>query len=287
MRAGAVVLGVVLAGLVGGCAAIHPFPTAARPGETIALAVGWNKTLSRQDATITIAPSAGQPIVLPPSDPAIRAVLRLYPDPASRLVVGTETQQGLDVNAQTYGDMVLEQVTAQDRDWWLTTVYLDLPSSLPPGYAAITVAGTAGPVMAEPAVVEILPGVGTPARFAGPGVSVVQSGEFLAALERAQHFTVSFSGSVVPHAVSLELTRTPGVGKPWLVNPRGDLKNLAWSDDGTQLKVLLTPSHGQALPHLADFKFYVAGGLAGIQVKQLKAYDVQGKPVPGISAAIE
>lgn len=272
---------------VAGCAATQSFPPAARPGDTIALAVGWNKSLTRQATTITLTPSVGAPITYGPSDPRLRAVLRLYPDPVSRLVIGTETQQALSVNAASHGGKLLEQVTGQDKDWWMTVVALDLPASLPPGPAAITITGPEGPVTPQPILVEILPQIGTPASLAGSGLAPGDTADLLASLERAEHATLTFSGSVVPHAIQLEITRTAGVGKSWVVNPRGDLKNLSWSDDGTTLRIMLTPTHGQTLADLSQFKVYIAGGVTGLQVKSLKACDSRGNRLPGIVAEIQ
>ncbi len=272
---------------VTGCAAVQSFPAAARPGDTIALAVGWNKILSRQNMTITITPAVGGPIIYEPGDARVRAVIRLYPDPVSRLIVGTETQQGLGSGADAYGALLAEQITRQEKDWWQTMVYVDLPPSLPPGAATVTITGPDGPATPQPLAVEILPGIGSPATFGGGVGTPGDIAPVLASLERAEHVTMTFTGSTVPQVIQVELLRTPEVGKPWLVNPRGDLKNLAWSDDGSRLRVLLLPTHGQTLGDLAHFKFHIAGGVTGLQVVSVKAYDSQGKPVLGIAANLE
>lgn len=273
--------------LLDACTAISPFPSAARPGDTVALPVGWNAELSRQTASVTITPTAGSPITYAGNDPRIRAVVRLYPDPVSRLVVGTETGQGLGTSANTHGGALLDQVTAGDKDWWLTVVILDLPPGLAPGPASLAISGPNGPLAPQPVILEVLPEPGQAASLAGAGIDPKAAGEMLAALERAEHATVVFAGEVVPQSVQLELTHTPQVGTPWLVNPRGDLKNLSWSDDGTTLKVILTASHAQALRRPSDLKFYIAGGLAELQVKSLKAYDAVGRPLAGLQVAIE
>jgi len=272
---------------VGSCTATSPFPIVARSGDTAMLPLGRVTGLTRQNVTITFAPSTGGAVVYGPKDPRIRAVVNLYPDPVSRLIVGTETQQGLGQEADTYGSLIGEELTGRDKDWWETLVYFDLPHSLPQGLANITVSGPKGVVNSQGASIEILPGVGgqyNPALGIFDGNQVQN---FLGLLERADHFTITFRGNTVPHSIQLELAHSPGIGKPWVANPRGDIKNTAWSDDGATLKVLLTPTHGQTLTNLADFKFYVAGNIAGLRVLSLKAYDVGGNAVADTFADVE
>lgn len=287
MRSGRLAIGVVpilLCLASAGCVALQTFPPAARPGDTVALGIGWNKELSRQAVTVTITPNGATPITYAPGDARIRAVVRLYPDPLSRLVVGTETDQSLGVNAQTHGARLAEKVTGADREWWQTTVVLDLPASLPPGLAAVAISGPDGALTPQPLQVEILASAGSPTVL---GLEGGEAAELLAGLERAEHYTVTFSGPTVPHSIQIELLRTAGVGSPWVVNPRGDLKNVAWSDDGARLRILLTPTHGQTLADLSHFKFYVAGGVAGLRVAGLKAYDIAGRPIVGIAATAQ
>jgi hypothetical protein len=279
----------IIAGLLGlslgtaGCIGLQTFPPAVRSGDTVALPVGWNTDLSRQTLTVTIAPSAGDPVTYEPGDPRVRAVVRLYPDPLSRLVVGTEIAQGLGVNAHTHGARLAEQITGADREWWQTTVVLDLPPALPPGPAVVTLAGPSGSITSQPLRLEILPGLGGPTAL---GLDPAETAELLTTLERAEHVTVTFSGPTVPYSIHAELLRTPGVGTPWVANPRGDLKNVAWSDDGTRLRVVLTPAHGRTPADLSHFRFYVAGGVTGLRVLSVKAYDITGQPIVGLSATI-
>jgi hypothetical protein len=280
-------LATLLASTLAGCVATSPFPIAARSGDTVVLPVGRVIGLSRKNITVTIAPAAGPAINYGPNDPRVRAVLNLYPDPVSRLVVGTETQQSLGQDADVYGGMVNEQLTGRDKDWWETILYFDLPRPLAEGTAKVTINGPQGPINSQPALIEVLPGSGgqyNPALGLFDGNQVQN---ILGLLERADHFTVNIRGKTVPHSIQIELARSAGVGKPWVANPRGDIKNATWSDDGAKIKILLTPTHGQTLAALADFKFYVAGNVTGLRLASLKAYDVNGKPIADISADIE
>ena len=88
-------------------------------------------------------------------------------------------------------------------------MYLDLPPDLPSGPATIALEGPDGFVTPTPVVIEILPGTGKP-MLIGPGENPVESANLFASLERAEHATVAFSGPAVPHAIHVELTRTPG-----------------------------------------------------------------------------
>ena len=267
------------------CAGTQTFTTAARAGDTVALAVGWNKAIARQNITVTITPSSGPIVTYGPNDPNVRAVVNLYPDPVSRLVVGTETQQGLGYNANVHGNSLTTNVTNQDRDWGETVVYLDLPTTLATGTATINITGPDGPVTAQPITVDILPGAGNANPFAGPNGNLTT--EQLATLERADAYTITFNSSTIPHAIHLVLNHTSGVGTTWVVNPRGDLKNVVWSDTASAITVMLTPANGLTLQQMIHFKFYIAGGITGLTVASVKAYDINGNLIPDVTASIQ
>lgn len=279
--------------IVASCVGTQTFTTAARQGETVALAVGWKKTLSRQNVTVTITPSSGSPVTYPPNDPKVRAIVNMYPDPASRTVVGTMTGQDLDycANACT-GDLIKSFVT-QDNDWWQTVMMLDLPSTLPTGTATVSITDSAGTVI-KPINIDILPGTSTSNLFEvhnnwGSTTKLLQYWpDLLRSMERADRYTVTFTGSgVIPHSIQMEFTRTPGVGVTWVVNPRGDIKNVIWHDDGTNITVMLTPTQGKTLTQLLDYKFYIAGGITSLTQTGLKAYDINGNLMSGITATVQ
>jgi hypothetical protein len=119
----------------------------------------------------------------------------------------------------------------------------------------------------------------------------------LQSMERAPKYTISFSGgSTLPAALQIDLTHSPassagGVGTPLVVNPRGEMKNISWTDDGTHLRViLLTSGDGTTKdPSLTNyawkyFKFYVSGGITNLLVTNVKAYDSAGNPISGVMA---
>lgn len=269
---------------VAGCSSNTTFPVAARPGDSIMLPIGWRTNVTRDNLTVTFqAAAGGATTTYAPSDPNVRAVLKLYPDPVSRLVVGTETQQGFGTNAAQYGNLLNDRVTNQDRDWWQSVVYLDIPRVLSAGRTLVTLSTPQGRV-GDPITIDILSGVGS---ASDGGASSLFSGQdatkIFQSLERADHKTVSFVGKTIPHSIQIEFSHTPGVGRPWLVNPRGDIKNITWSAAGATITALLTPTHGFTLDYLTDFKFYVAGGLADLKVTRIRAYDLSGKPLTDIA----
>jgi len=271
-----------------GCVTTSTFPLAARAGDTIVVPIGWNKSLTRQNVQVLLQPAAGAPITYASNHPGIRAIINLYPDPVSRLVIGGETQQGFGLRANEYATALANRITAQDKDWWQTVLYVDLPTSLSPGRLAISVLGPEGSVTQFPFMIDVLSGNGKPidsAAFGGTADEDVQN--LLASLERAEHVTVSFTGDVVPHAIQVHIAHNPADAKRWVVNPRGDLKNLTWSDDGSEIRVLLTPTQGQTLSHLEHFKFYISGATAGLRVSQIRAYDVDGNLIPNVQLRID
>lgn len=289
--------------LATGCTGVNTFTTAARPGETVALAVGWQKHLQRQNLTVTITDATGATVTYPPNDNRVRSIINMYPDPVSKAVVGTETGQTLGVNANAAGSLINDSATYGDPDWWQTSLLLDLPTlmQLPvnnqpiaTGPATITLNDSAGAVI-YPINVEILSGTSARNTFAVTvGENFLNQGYNLKTFERADHYTVTFNTykdtnnlDVIPHSIQAVFTHTAGVGVPWVVNPRGDLKSILWTDDGVNLKVMITPVKGQTLSAIIKEKFYIAGGIAGLTLTSFKAYDVNGVLLAGITPSIQ
>jgi hypothetical protein len=280
-----------------GCGGAAPLNSAYRAGDTVTLAAGWRQSFDRSRLTVTVTGSDGVPIVYQPGDPAIRAIINLYPDPLSYLVVGTRT--GLNTNynfGSTYGGMINYNITNYDPDWWQTSVFVDLPSTLPVGTANISLQSDSGESYG-PIPVEIVAGQGSPSTFKALGLGKMSPAQ-LQSMERAPKYTVSFSGgSTLAAALQVDLTHDPssavgGVGIPFVVNPRGEMKNISWTDDGTHLRViLLTSGDGTSNdPYLTSyqwkyFKFYVTGGITNLVVTSVKAYDSAGNPISGVTAS--
>ncbi len=275
------------AALLSGCGGMRTFHEYARAGDTVALAAGWKHDFAKNKLTVTITPAAGSPIVIPPGDPSIRAVVNLYADPISSMVVSEKTGVDLTPGAGSnygYGWAVNQFFTYKDRDWYQTTVFLDLPATLTTGEATISIASTSGETASS--TLSIIPGTGTPNTF-----KAVMNGELsndqLVALERVPHFIVSFSGATAPYAMQLAFTHD--AAGAYVANPRGDLKSLIWNDDGTNLKVILRPANSTGGNTLKDFKFYVTGTITSLNLvpNSLKAYDANGAAITGVTANIQ
>jgi len=274
--------------VLGGCVGARTFHDLARAGDTVAVAAGRVTGFSRSSITVTITPSSGSPIVYGPNNPAVRAVINLYPDPLSSLLVSMETQQDLTPSAQTYGSVLLVTIPNREKDWWQTTVFVDLPTSLPVGTASIEISDDAGEYVYSD--VQIVEGTGAPNTF-DTNINGPLNPNQLASLERIAYYSVDFNGSTIPFAIQVDLSHSPdvdhgGTGRAYVVNPRGDLKNVTWSDTGTSLRVIILPAKGQALDNVHNYKFYVAGGVTNLAVLSVKAVDINGNNVSGVTATL-
>ena len=275
--------------IITGCVGNVTLPNTARAGDTIEIALGRSTEFSRDNVRATIVDSVGTITEIPAGDPAFRAVLNLYPDPLSGLVVGAATNQDAGYNDGASSGATINSVTGGDEDWWQTVVFLDLPTSLAPGTALLIVQTLDGSE-SEALGVEIIPGSGQPVDFLTTIGSITTTQ--IRSLERVNHYVVSLSGTFLPSAASVTMIHNPdasqaGVGVPHVVNPRGDIKNVAWNDDGTQLKVILTQANSSSIDAFADFKFYVTGGITGLLVTGVDAYDSNGDIVPGVTATAQ
>lgn len=271
---------------ISGCTGLHTFGHAARSGDTVVMSLGWNLELSRSGIShITITDSAGSGVVLTAEDAAIRSIFNAYPDPVSQLIVNAEKG-----NPSVMGMLIEGAVTSGDKEYAESMLMLDLPQGLSSGQAEISISMLDGRVLG-PVTVEILPGTGSPANFENQEYLNI-SATHLRALERAAHYTVGFTGDVVPFGIQVDLVHEPdasvgGAGLPYVINPRGDVKNLSWRGDGTSLRVVLLPARDRAPVDFSHFKFYVAGGLTGLQVVGVRGFDADGNPISGVSAVLQ
>jgi len=282
-----------------GCVGTMPLNTAYRAGDTIVLGTGWKQHFDRNSLTVTFTGENNYSAVYQPGDPIVRAVINLYPDPLSYLIVGTRT--GSDVGlGNTYGSVINDSITGNDPDWWQTSVYIDLPRDLPVGTARVRIQSANGESYTAPSI-NIISGQGSPSTFTAQTIGALQPNQ-LQSMERESAYTVQFSGgNTLPVALQVDLIHNPasslgGNGIPFVVNPRGEMKNLSWTDNGTRLRVLLSiAGDGSSKdPYFPStymwnyFKFYVTGGITGLQVvpSSVKAYDANGIPISGVMASI-
>lgn len=269
------------------CSGDKTFNDYARAGDTVAVAAGWKQNFNKENITVTITPSSGSAIIIPPGDPSIRASINLYPDPLSSAIISREIGKDLSTYATFYEGIITANYTKNDKDWYQKVVFVDLPSSLPTGPAQIQISNTEGASVTSQ--VEIIDGIGSPSTFTAQH-STNLTPNMLNALSRVQHYKISFTGATLPYAVEITLSHDPdeasgGIGRPYAVNPIGYKKDMAWTDDGTSLHAILTPTNSaKPMDDFNDYKFYVAGNIQNLTVSSVEAYDNDGNPITGTSA---
>jgi len=273
--------------LLAGCSGVQTFQSSLRAGDTAIVAAGMKQNFSRDNITVTITPSIGSPLIFFPGHPAVRAVINMYPDPLSSLIISEETNQNITPFALSYADSN-KFFTGGDKDMWQTTVFVNLPATLPTGLTNIRITNTQG-VSAESSV-EIVSGIGQEEVFDAE-VNGPMTPTQLSTLERVQHFEISFSGSVIPHAIQVEFNHDAtadigGAGKAYVSNPRGDIKSITWNDNGNILRTVITPSQSTPLTNMSDFKFYVSGGVTNLSPSVITPVDINGSPVAGVTVNV-
>jgi hypothetical protein len=188
--------------------------------------------------------------------------------------------------------------TGGDNDWWQTVVFIDLPAGMEIGDANILIESidpvTTAVVESVSSTVEIVPGVGAPNPFTAKypwGLPFGLTSDHMKSLERASHYQIDFTdGGEIPAAVSVELIHDPdidngGVGRAFVVNPTGELKNIHWVDDGTTTKAMILPASSGGLSSIVDFKFYVSGGVENLLVSNVRAFRLNGEEIFTVNAS--
>jgi len=134
--------------LLQGCVAIQSFPTVARAGDTVTLAVGSPDGMTKANTTAQYVSDSdsANPINLP-----IRAIVRIRPDNTS--FVGTFHFSASYISAN------------ESHSPWLSIIILDLPSGLPVGTGKVNVTTSAvfnfvTNVNEIPISLEVIDGVG-------------------------------------------------------------------------------------------------------------------------------
>jgi len=268
-----------------GCTGIQSFGLTARAGDTIALGVGWRLNLSSQIDNIAVNYKVGGIDTVTnyaANDPRIRSIVNSFPDPLSNLIVGRETSQNLGNFDDSLGIAIDGAVTSLDKEWAQTFVILDLPASMDTGVATINITPTVGSPIG-PISVEILAGTGSPHLFTN-FESLGIGANHLTTLRRTPHYEINFQATQVPYSIQVDFTHyatvdNGGVGRAYVVNPRGDIKNISWSDDGANLRVIISPTGLQPPIWMKAFKFYIAGGITNLTESSVQGYDENGNPV--------
>lgn len=308
----AIVFAVLMMEGMSGCSSKQSFGLAGRPGDPVMLNLGWHPDLKRQNLTVTIQPClgdllanvpeintsavcktvSGPPIVYTSANDELRAVVNMAPDPLSKLVYNRETQ--LPTDPVTLGETIELFATTDDKEYLETSVMMDIPATIPvnSNVASVTFTDSAGAAI-NPQFIEIIHSTALPLGFLNWDNAFIDTNQFRF-FERKDYKTITFSGATVPYAIQVGMAHNPG--KIYVVNPRGDIKNLVWSDDGANLKVIITPAWlkgvapapGDTLSEFTHYKFHVAGDVVSslmIQPTTVEGYDMDGNSV-AVSANI-
>ena len=127
---------VLISLLGGGCTALQTFPQVARPGDTVALAIGSPDGMNKSNTTASYIPDAD------PSNPIdltsnIRSIFKLYADKTS--IVYEKSDPG-----QPWRGLFTDLITSgSGHEPWLTVMVVDLPGSMPAGTGRVEVRTTA------------------------------------------------------------------------------------------------------------------------------------------------
>ena len=292
-------LALLTAVLLFGCAGTKTFSEYARAGDTIIVAAGYKKDFQRDNITVTVTDSNGATTVYPAGSPKVRASVDLYPDPLSSWVVSDRTGVDQTDFAQLYVSQNQINNTTGDYDWHQTVVFVNLPVTMDSnsqpmalGNATVSIETPAGPDQeVHEAVVNIIPGSGQPNSFAamtetlagmpGHATFFLLDGH-LKALERVPYWTLDFTGTNVPYAIQVDLHHDPDQDsggnagdKAYIANPVGHIKSLNWHDDGINTRIIMMPNQSSDITSLKDFKLYLTG-VSGWTVIDTQAFDQNG-----------
>jgi len=271
-----------------GCAGTQSYPNKVLAGETVTIGAGWKHNFSRNDVTVRFIPEVGPEVVYLPGDPAVRAILNLYPDPLSGMVVSQQTGANINGGSKAHGDVINWNYTEGDNDWWQTTVFVDVPSTLPNGVTEVEISNQVGDTATS--LVEIIGSGGMPDDFMAESLGGITSFYFNS-LERLDHYVVSISSTVVPAAIQIDLEATDFSG--YVTQGRGEAVSLNWAYDNGIFRVLMSPTTNGSTKKVQDFKIYIVitSGLASTAaldlIGEVEAFDENGDLINGVSASIQ
>lgn len=115
--------------LIQGCTALNTFPTAARPGETVALALGSPDNLTMDNINSVTFVSDAAPSSPLDITPSVRSVFKLYADKASSVY-------------ESPGPGTNQIIRTSLHEPWLSVMAIDMPEELTPGVPLPTGPGT-------------------------------------------------------------------------------------------------------------------------------------------------
>lgn len=265
-----------------GCVATQAFPTVARGGDTITLAVGSPDGMSKANTTVQfISDVDSSTIVLP-----VRSIIRLRPDQTSKTALFdsfVDAQDNYTVHSQ-----------------WLTVLVIDLPEGLTvgSGHIAISTSATYGTLPVDindiPVSIEIIEGVGIRNDFNyNNNFGDVAAGDLsaLEALPQAVFRTPNLAWTQIQFAaaevkVSLPLASVPTrairvVADDFYTKNAQDQLQMSWSRIDDELTVNFISPPASMEPLQLRFSVILSPGnefTAGVSpaVVSVKLYDIDG-----------
>jgi len=274
--------------IISGCAGTHSFPNRVLAGETVTIGAGWKHDFSRNNVTVRFIPEVGSDVVYLPGDPAVRTILNLYPDPLSGMVVSQQVRADINPGSASHGDVINAAFTGNDNDWWQTTVFVDVPASLPVGVTEVEITNQTGDIATSS--IEIVGSGGVPDDFKAEFFSNGLTSFYFNSLERLDHYVITVNSVTAPSAIQLELAATDFTG--YVTQGRGEAASLNWANNNNVYTVILTPTTATSTKKVQDFKVYIAitGGIAATAdlslVGAVQAFDNNGDPINGVTASI-
>jgi hypothetical protein len=266
-----------------GCVATQSFPTAARGGDTITLAVGSPDGMNKSNTTaqfVSDVDASETPL-------SIRSIIRLRPDNTSNLALFDSF-----VNAEDY-------YTGHSQ--WLTVIVIDLPEALTIGGGQVEINSSASygtlplGINDIPVSLEIIEGTGSRNdftynnNFGGIGPGDLASLEPLPqAVLRPPHLTSTFTFAAAEIKVNVPLGSIPNrairvVADDFYTRNHQDQVQMNWSRDGDDLTVNFVSPEATMEPKQLRFSIVLRPGNTFIsepvpRVASVKLYDANGEP---------
>lgn len=271
--------------LLEGCVAVQSFPTVARSGDTITLAVGSVDGMNKNNTTATFVSD----VDASNTSLAIRAIIRLRPDQTS--------------NAALFDLFVDTEDYYTGHSQWLTVMVIDLPTGLTVGSGHIDVQTTANTgtfnynINDIPVALEIIDGVGAPNQFSynagfDPTRDAPGNLSSLVALPQVVFKSldaksdVRFSAAEIKVNIPTQNATTPEfrvVADDFYTKNSQDQLQMSWAKNGDDFIVnFISPVGGVEIKQLRFSvitqvdKFITAPGPV---ITSVKLYSVNGVPV--------
>lgn len=269
--------------VIQGCVATQSFPTVARGGDTITLAVGSPDGMNKSNTSAQFVSDVDDSTIVLP----IRSIIRLRPDQTSNLALF----DGI-VDAEDY-------YTGHSQ--WLSVIVIDLPEGLTVGSGVININSSASygtfPVGINdvPVSIEIIEGSGTRNEFTynnnfgGVGPGSLSSLEALPqVVMRPPHLTQTVFLAAAEIKVNIPLGTIPDrairiVADDFYTKNYQDQVQMNWSRSGDDFTVNFISPTGMMEPKQLRFSMVLRPGNTfvtdpGPSVVSVKLYDANGDP---------